>query len=96
LLRAPFRAAQWLRLAAGAPLAIGGLGAAALLGPRRTLFLLLVPVYVLLVQAPMHFEPRFALPLYALCPAFEGTACALLLALAATAIRRRGPRAAGP
>jgi hypothetical protein len=83
------RAGQQAALAWGAPFAIAGLGAALLLAPRRALLLLSVPVYVLLVQAPVHFEPRFALPLYAFFPVFEGTSCALVAILAGRAMRRR-------
>ena len=50
------------------------------LAPRRALLLLFVPLYVLAMQAPLHFESRFALPLYAFLPAFEGVSWALVLA----------------
>ena len=51
-----------------------GLLLLALAAPRRAAFLLILPVYVLALQAPLHFEPRFALPLYAFAPAFEAVA----------------------
>jgi hypothetical protein len=51
-----------------------GLLLLALAAPRRAAFLLILPAYVLALQAPLHFEPRFALPLYALAPAFEAVA----------------------
>lgn len=51
-----------------------------LLAPRRALFLLLVPAYVVALQAPLHFEPRFALPLHAFAPAFEAIGWAWALA----------------
>jgi 4-amino-4-deoxy-L-arabinose transferase-like glycosyltransferase len=87
--RAPMRAVQRAVLTWGPGFAISGLATALLLAPRRALFLLAVPVYVLLVQAPVHFEPRFALPLYAFFPVFEGTACGLIVILAGRALRRR-------
>jgi hypothetical protein len=61
------------------------------LAPRRALLLLLVPLYVLAMQAPMHFEPRFALPFYAFLPALQGTAWALLLAMLWWIARRLFP-----
>jgi hypothetical protein len=63
---------------------LAALGLALLLfvAPRRALLLALVPAYVLLVQSPMHFEPRFALPKDAFTPALEAVG---LLALAGVA-----------
>ena len=67
-----------------------GLGLVALAGLswRRTLFLLLLPLCVVAMQAPVHFEARYALPLYALYPLFEGVGWVLLLAAAVAALRR--------
>jgi hypothetical protein len=49
-------------------LALAGLAFLVLLAPRRALLLALVPAYVLVVQSPMHFEARFALPKDAFTP----------------------------
>jgi len=84
LLHAVQRLAAW----PGALLRAAGLALLLVLAPRRALLLLLVPGYVLLVQSPMHFEPRFALPLEAFSPAFEAVALAFVLAAAAGAARR--------
>ncbi len=50
---------------------------------RRALLLATVPLYVLAMQSPVHFEPRFALPLYAFSPVFEGLAWVVVLAAVA-------------
>jgi hypothetical protein len=86
--RSAVRALQ--RLAAGPAEALAGLGLAflVLVAPRRGLLLAIVPAYVLLVQAPMHFEPRFALPRDAFTPALEGVGLVALLAVAGRAARR--------
>jgi hypothetical protein len=80
LWRALQTAGRW----AAAPLALIGLLASSWIAPRRALLLALVPAYVVLLQAPMHFEPRFALPKDAFTPAFAGIG----LALVATAVVR--------
>ena len=73
-------------------LAAAGLAVLALVAPRRALVLGLVPAYVLLVQSPLHFEPRFALPKDAFTPALEAVG---LLALAGVAgLVARGARRA--
>lgn len=64
-------------------LAAAGLAFLLLLAPRRALLLTLVPAYMLLVQSPMHFEARFALPKDAFTPAFEAVGLVALLAAAA-------------
>jgi len=79
VLRALQRAVAW----PGGALAAVGLGLLGALAPRRALLLALVPAYVLLVQSPVHFEPRFALPKDALTPALEATG--LVAGLGATA-----------
>jgi hypothetical protein len=65
-------------------LAAAGLAVLALVAPRRALVFVLVPAYVLFVQSPMHFEPRFALPKDAFTPALAAVG---LLALPAVAWR---------
>jgi hypothetical protein len=47
-----------------------------------------VPGYVLLVQSPMHFEARFALPKDAFTPALEAVGLVALLAVAGHMVRR--------
>jgi hypothetical protein len=101
-LAAPFRGKvrllQEIATAPALPLRILGLVALAALSWRRTLFLLLLPLCILAMQAPVHFEARYALPLYALYPLFEGVGWALLLAAAVAGLRRLRhfrPRAAG-
>jgi hypothetical protein len=69
-------------------LAAAGLAFLALLAPWRALLLALVPAYVLLVQSPMHFEPRFALSKDAFMPALEAIGIVALLGLAAPWTRR--------
>jgi hypothetical protein len=78
------------RLAAWPAEALAGMGLAflVLLAPRRALLLALVPAYVLLVQSPMHFEARFALPKDAFTPALEAVGLVALLAVAGRAARR--------
>ena len=72
------------RLAGWPAEALAGVGLAflVLVAPRRALLLALVPAYVLLVQSPMHFEARFALPKDAFTPALEAVGLVALLALA--------------
>jgi hypothetical protein len=82
--RPPLRALQGMTAWPAGPLAVAGLALLALLVPRRALLLTLVPAYVLLVQAPMHFEPRFALPKDAFTPAFAAIG---LVVVAGAAIR---------
>jgi hypothetical protein len=82
--RALQRAERWTVL----PLAATGLLALAGLAPRRALVLALVPFYVLLMQAPMHFEPRFALPKDAFTPAFAGIGLVLAGAALLRPVRR--------
>ncbi len=84
LWRALQAAARW----SAGPLALAGLVALGWIAPRRALLLALVPAYVVLVQAPMHFEPRFALPKDAFVPAFA----AIGLVLAAWGAARVGRR----
>jgi 4-amino-4-deoxy-L-arabinose transferase-like glycosyltransferase len=79
--RAPLRALQRTAAALGPALRLLGLAAALLLAPRRTVFLLLVPLYVLLMQAPMHYEPRFGLSLHASFPVLEGMGWATAIAV---------------
>ncbi len=69
-------------------LAAAGLAFLVLLAPRRALLLALVPAYVLLVQSPMHFEARFALPKDAFTPALEAIGLVALLGAAARRTRR--------
>jgi hypothetical protein len=71
-------------------LAAAGLAVLCFLAPRRALLLALVPAYVLIVQSPMHFEPRFALPKDAFTPALEAVGLVALLGVAT----RRALRAA--
>ncbi|HXY39581.1 MAG TPA: hypothetical protein VEQ10_07925, partial [Vicinamibacteria bacterium] len=78
-LRAPVRWLQQLVTFPGAWLRACGLLLLVVLAPRRALLLATVPVYVLALQSPVHFEPRFALPLYAFSPVFEGVGWAVLL-----------------
>lgn len=89
---APFRGKvrllQEIATAPALPLRILGLVVLAALSCRRTLFLLLLPLCILAMQAPVHFEARYALPLYALYPLFEGAGWALLLAVAVAVLRR--------
>jgi Dolichyl-phosphate-mannose-protein mannosyltransferase len=95
----PFRGSigllQRVATAPALPLRILGLVALVVLSLRRTLFLLLLPLSVLIMQAPVHFEPRYAMPLYALYPLFEGVAWALLLRSGIRAVRFLRPAAAG-
>lgn len=83
-----WRALQRLTRWTAAPLAVAGLAALAWLAPRRAVLLLAVPAYVVLIQAPMHFEPRFALPKDALTPAFEGIGLALATSALGRLLRR--------
>jgi hypothetical protein len=83
-----WRALQRALLLTEIPLALAGALALAWLAPRRAALLGLVPAYVLLVQAPMHFEPRFALPLDAFVPAFAGAGLTLAVCGAARLARR--------
>ncbi len=76
--RAPLRALQDLTVPPAGFFAAIGLALLAFLAPRRALLLLSVPLYVLAMQAPMHFESRFALPLYAFLPALESVGWTLL------------------
>ena len=78
VLRTLQRAVAW----PGGALAVVGLGLLGAIAPRRALLLALVPAYVLLVQSPVHFEPRFALPKDAFTPALEATG--LVAAVGAT------------
>ena len=67
-------------LAASTPwLALCGIAALAFLAPRRLGLLLLVPLYHLTTQAPLHFEPRFILPMhpFVLCLAAVGLVAAV-------------------
>jgi len=82
--RPALRALQGLAVWPTGALTVAGLALLALLVPRRALLLTLVPAYVLLVQAPMHFEPRFALPKDAFTPAFAAIG---LVVVAGAAIR---------
>jgi hypothetical protein len=77
-LRTALRSVQDVTMLLAGPFAAVGLALLLALAPRRTLLLLFVPLYVLAMQAPMHFEPRFALPLYAFLPAFQGVTWALI------------------
>jgi 4-amino-4-deoxy-L-arabinose transferase-like glycosyltransferase len=92
-LRGPIRLLQRITTAPALPLRILGLVALAWLSWRRTLFLLLLPLCVLTMQAPVHFEARYALPLYALYPLFEGVGWALLLVAGVRALRLLRPPA---
>jgi hypothetical protein len=69
-------------------LAALGLAVLVLVAPRRALLLALVPACVLVLQSPMHFEPRFALPKDAFTPALEAVGLVALLAVAGLAARR--------
>jgi hypothetical protein len=70
--------------------AAAGLAFLALFAPRRALLLALVPAYVVLVQSPMHFEARFALPKDAFTPALEAIGLVALLG-ATTRLARAYP-----
>jgi hypothetical protein len=83
-LRALQRAAAW----PAAVLTVAGLWLLGALAPRRALLLALVPAYVLLVQSPVHFEPRFALPKDAFTPALQATALVAALGAAHRLARR--------
>jgi hypothetical protein len=83
-LRALQRAAAW----PAAALTVVGLWLLGALAPRRAILLALVPAYVLLVQSPVHFEPRFALPKDALTPALEAAALVAVLGAANRLARR--------
>lgn len=56
--------AQWLLTLATPGLTLCGFVALAILCPRRLLVLALVPLYHLLTQAPLHYIPRFVLPMH--------------------------------
>ena len=86
-LRAPVRWLQQLVTVPGAWLRATGLVLLVVLAPRRALLLSTVPLYVLAMQSPVHFEPRFGLPLYAFSPVFEGLAWAVLLGAAVLGAR---------
>lgn len=86
--RPALRALQRLAAWSSALLTVVGLAVLALAAPRRALILALVPVYVLLVQSPMHFEARFALPKDAFTPAFAGVGLAVALGAAVRRARR--------
>jgi 4-amino-4-deoxy-L-arabinose transferase-like glycosyltransferase len=62
--RPVFAALETALAMATLPLMILGTGALALLCPRRLLLVLLLPLYVLITQAPLHYYPRFALPMH--------------------------------
>ena len=94
LLRGPLRAVQDLTVPLAGGFAFTGLALLLALSPRRTLLLLSLPLYVLATQAPMHFEPRFALPLYALLPAIEGLTWAFIVSCVGPLILRRLERTA--
>ena len=81
-------------LAASTPgLAFCGLTALVLVAPRRLGLLLLIPLYHLTTQAPLHFEPRFILPMHPFVLALAATGLAVLLSAGARLsrlARRRG------
>ncbi len=83
-LRALQRAAAW----PAAALTVVGLGLLGALAPRRALLLALVPAFVLLVQSPVHFEPRFALPKDAFTPALQATGLVAVLGATIRSARR--------
>jgi hypothetical protein len=83
-LRALQRTAAW----PAAALTVVGLGLLGALAPRRALLLALVPAYVLLVQSPVHFEPRFALPKDAFTPALQATGLVAVLGATIRSARR--------
>jgi len=91
VLRALQRAAAW----PAAALTVVGLCLLGALAPRRAFLLALVPVYVLLVQSPVHFEPRFALPKDAFTPALQATGLVAVLGAAHRLARRYWSRGAG-
>jgi hypothetical protein len=80
--RPAVRALQQVATWPAAALAPAGLVFLAVVAPRRALVLALVPAYVLLVQSPMHFEARFALPKDAFTPALAGIGLVALLGAA--------------
>jgi 4-amino-4-deoxy-L-arabinose transferase-like glycosyltransferase len=45
-------------------LALSGIASLVVVAPRRLGLLLLVPLYHVATQAPLHFEPRFVLPMH--------------------------------
>ena len=63
--RRPIAFLQRALVASTLPLAVSGLGICGLLSARRLLFLLLVPLYHLITQAPLHYEPRYVLAMHA-------------------------------
>lgn len=87
--RPALRALQRVAVWPAAVLTALGLWVLAALSPRRALLLALVPAYVLLVQSPVHFEPRFALPKDAFTPALQATGLVVLLGAAIRLVRRR-------
>jgi hypothetical protein len=73
-----------------------GLAGVLLASPRRTLFLALVPLSVLLFQSPLHLEFRVTLPMHALLLVFSGAGIVLLASgLAAAFLGRRRLRSGG-
>jgi hypothetical protein len=73
---------QTLLAVVALPLALLGIVALSFVGPRRLLFFSLVPAYHLLTQMPLHYEPRFVLPMrpFVLGLAAVGTLAVLGLA----------------
>ena len=88
LFRPPLRALQGLAAGPAPLLAAAGLALLVVAAPRRALLLALVPAYVLLVQSPMHFEPRFALPKDAFTPALVAVGLVGLAGAVARGARR--------
>jgi len=84
VLRALQRAVAWQ----AAALTVVGLCLLGALAPRRAFLLALVPAYVLLLQSPVHFEPRFALPKDAFTPALQATGLVAVLGAANRLARR--------
>jgi 4-amino-4-deoxy-L-arabinose transferase-like glycosyltransferase len=85
--RRPIALVQGALAAVTLPLVVAGLGVCALLSPRRLLLVLLVPLYHLLTQAPLHYEPRYVLPMHALSLIVAAAAVAALAAVVSTVAR---------
>lgn len=65
-----------------------GLPLAGIAAPRRALFLLIVPFYFILIQAPLHLEFRYTLPMQYFVFVFAGFSWVLLIAAFQQAVKR--------
>ncbi|HJQ27598.1 MAG TPA: glycosyltransferase family 39 protein [Blastocatellia bacterium] len=75
----------YLFILIGAPLLL-------VLSPRRAMFLLIVPLYFVLVQAPLHLEFRYTLPMQYFVYVFAGFIWILLSAAFGKLIRKAARR----